>query len=203
VRCNSARSEKYTCELRDSLSRPRDRRVRYGVGPDLICQPGPSPGIKTHSSPTAFPTTLSLSFVPFPSSTFLHFLLVPQAAPSSTYSPARPPIPHRTDTTRPVGKMSQRSTPRQHCLVDRLTRRPLTVTPMKRPAFQQIAGDLAMRRALDARLPPFKASSTNPSHLLSPPWSTKAASARRLAASPLRHHYVVLSPISTATGFGM
>ena len=44
----------------------------YGVGPDLICQPGPSPGIKTHSSPAAFPTTLSLSFVPFPSLTFLH-----------------------------------------------------------------------------------------------------------------------------------
>ena len=84
------------------------RRVRYGVGPDLICQPGPSPGIKTYSSPAAFPTTLSLSFVPFPSLTFLHRPLVPQAALSSTYSPARPPSPHRTDTTRPVGKMSQR-----------------------------------------------------------------------------------------------
>jgi hypothetical protein len=126
------------------------RRVRYGVGADLICQLGPSPGIKTHSSPAAFPTTLSLSFVPFPSPTLLHRPLVPQAAPSSTYSPARPPSPHRTDTTRPVGKMSQltliRSTPRQRCLVDRLTRRPLTVTPMKRPAFQQVAGDLVTRR---------------------------------------------------------
>ena len=37
-------------------------RVRHGVRPDLICQPGHSPGIKTHSSPAAFPTTLSLSF---------------------------------------------------------------------------------------------------------------------------------------------
>ena len=41
------------------------RRVRYGVGPDLICQPGPSPGIKTHSSPAAFPSTLSLPFSPW------------------------------------------------------------------------------------------------------------------------------------------
>jgi hypothetical protein len=45
------------------------RRVRYGVGPDLICQLGPSPGIKTHSSPSAFPTTLSLSFCLLPSYT--------------------------------------------------------------------------------------------------------------------------------------
>src|SRR5277367_4231434 len=40
--------------------------ARYGVGPDLICQPGPSPGIKKHSSPAAFPTTLSLSFCSLP-----------------------------------------------------------------------------------------------------------------------------------------
>jgi hypothetical protein len=39
-----------------------------------------------------------------------------------------------------------RSTPRQHCLVDRLTRRPLIATPMKRPGFQQVAGDLVTRR---------------------------------------------------------
>src|SRR5277367_211092 len=83
------------------------RRVRYGVGPDLICQPGPSPGIKKHSSPAAFPTTLSLPFVPFPSPTLLHCPLMPQAAPNSTYPPARPSNPHRADTTRPVGKMSQ------------------------------------------------------------------------------------------------
>jgi hypothetical protein len=69
------------------------RRVRYSVGPDLICQPGPSTGIKTHSSPATFPTTLSLPFVSFPSLTFLHRPLVPQAAMSSTYSPARPLVP--------------------------------------------------------------------------------------------------------------
>src|SRR5271170_5196666 len=96
----------YAIRLSGPVTALTARRVWYGVGPDLICQPGPSPGIKTHSSPAAFPTPLSLSFVPFPSPTFLHRPLVPQAAPSSTYSPARPPSPHRTDTTRPVGKMS-------------------------------------------------------------------------------------------------
>src|SRR5436305_5548367 len=79
------------------------RRVRYGVGPDLICQPGPSPGIKTHSSPAAFPSTLSL---PFPPST----LYLPARALGrcrAPLAPCQPPGPHRTDTTRPVEKMSQ------------------------------------------------------------------------------------------------
>src|SRR5271163_799290 len=35
-------------------------RVRYGVGPDLICQSGPSPGIKTHSSNTSLTSFCSL-----------------------------------------------------------------------------------------------------------------------------------------------
>jgi hypothetical protein len=64
------------------------RRVRYGVGPDLICQSGPSPGIKTHSSPAAFPTTLSLPFVPFPPLSHL------PAPPPSCLRPRRaPPTP--------------------------------------------------------------------------------------------------------------
>jgi hypothetical protein len=82
------------CELRHPV---------YGSGPrpvwrrtDLICQPGPSPGIKTHSSPAAFPMTLSLPFVPFSLSlTYLHRPLVPQAALSSTYSPLVPTEPIR------------------------------------------------------------------------------------------------------------
>jgi hypothetical protein len=104
------------------------RRVRHGVGPDLICQPSPSPGIKTHSSPAAFPATLSLPFLPS-LFTLLHSptrsCLRPRRAP---LTPCDPP-PHTTDTTRPVGKMPQRdrlalirSTPRQHCLLDHLTR---------------------------------------------------------------------------------
>jgi hypothetical protein len=47
------------------------RRVRHGVGPGLICQPGPEPGIKTHSFPAAFPTTLP-PFCPLSLFTFLH-----------------------------------------------------------------------------------------------------------------------------------
>jgi hypothetical protein len=42
-----------------------------GVEPDLICQPSTSPGIKTHSSPAAFPITPSLPFFPL-LFTFLH-----------------------------------------------------------------------------------------------------------------------------------
>jgi hypothetical protein len=69
------------------------RRVRYGVGPDLHLPARSFARYKTHSSPAAFPTTLSLPFVPFPSLTLLHRPLVPQAAPSSTYSPVRPLVP--------------------------------------------------------------------------------------------------------------
>jgi hypothetical protein len=79
------------------------RRVRYGVGPDLICQPGPSPGIKAHSSPAAFPTTLSLPFSPWT-------LYLPARALGRCrfhLFPVSTPGPHRTDTTRPVEKMSQ------------------------------------------------------------------------------------------------
>ena len=58
----------HTCGLPLPVQRPRDtltaRRVRHGVELTLICQPGPSPGIKTHSSPAAFPATLSLPFPP-------------------------------------------------------------------------------------------------------------------------------------------
>jgi hypothetical protein len=53
---------------------------------------------------------------------------VPQAAPSHTYS-LRAPLPRKTDTTRPVRKRPQRdrlalirSTLRQYCLFNRLTR---------------------------------------------------------------------------------
>src|SRR5271155_325782 len=68
-------------------------RVRHGVEPDLICQPGPSPGIKTHSSPAAFSSN---SLPPFFSLTLqlpAYPRVVPQAALSSTYSLRAPPLP--------------------------------------------------------------------------------------------------------------
>src|SRR5271154_5696726 len=83
------------------------RRVRYGVGPDLICQPGPSPGIKTHSSPAAFPTTLSLPLVPFPLSHLsctAPSCLRPRRAPPT---PCQAPSPHRTDGTRSYPELQE------------------------------------------------------------------------------------------------
>src|SRR5438132_1555925 len=77
----------YGIRFSDPVTALTARRVRYGVGPDLICLPGPSPGIKTHSSPAAFPTTLSLPFVPFPS-------LSPACTAPSCLKPRRaPPTP--------------------------------------------------------------------------------------------------------------
>jgi hypothetical protein len=40
------------------------RRVRYGVGPDLICQADPLPGYKAVGPPAAFPSTLSIRSPP-------------------------------------------------------------------------------------------------------------------------------------------
>jgi hypothetical protein len=167
------------------------RRVRHGVGPDLICQPGAAPGIKMHSSPAAFPATLSLPSLP----SILHLTapphpVVPQAAPGSILLPAPgppPPQQNRYDAAsgknaaaRPAGSYSLDASaalsprPSDPC-VD-----PWAMTLAKRPAFQQVTGDLVTRWPWmqESCSSPFQASSTNPSHLLtSPPWSTKAASA--------------------------
>jgi hypothetical protein len=80
------------------------RRVRYGVQtrPYLPAQP-----FRT-LSPAAFPTALSLSFVPFPSLTFLYRPLVLQATPSSTYS-LRVPYSTQNRYDEANGKMSQRN----------------------------------------------------------------------------------------------
>jgi hypothetical protein len=126
------------------------RRVRYGVAPDLICQPDPSPGIKTHSSPAAFPSTLSL---PFP----LWTLYLPARALGRCRAPlipCQPPGPYRTDTTRLVEKMSQchgwlSFARRLGYVISSTVRpvhRPLITTPIKRPALQQVAADLITRR---------------------------------------------------------
>jgi hypothetical protein len=98
------------------------RRVRYG---DLICQPGPAPGIKTHSSPAAFPSTLSLPFSPWT-------LYPPARASGRCRAPLAPCQPPRSPQNRydaasgknvAVPRLALiRSTPRLRCLVDRPTR---------------------------------------------------------------------------------
>src|ERR1700722_18512314 len=155
-----------------------------GIGPDLICQPGLSPGIKMHSFPAAFPTTLSLSFVPFPS----HLPAPPPHASDRAelhLLPCQGPSPPQNRYDATSRKMLRRDgwlsfARRLGSIVSstvRPVRRSLTTTPMKRPAFQQVAGDFGHATALDAEplLPVLRASSTNSSHLLtSLPWSTKA-----------------------------
>jgi hypothetical protein len=122
------------------------RRVRHGVGPDLICQPGPEPDMKTHSSPTTFPTTLSLPFVPFPSSPSCTAPLVPQTVPSSTDSLSGPLVPVEPIRRSQWEKCRSatagiRSTPRQQCLVNR----PTCASTLDNDA-DEAPGDLVMRR---------------------------------------------------------
>jgi|SRR5271170_634038 len=120
-------------------------RVRRGVGAALICQPGPSSGIKTHLSPAAFPIPLFFPFPPF--FTVLHRPpVVPQATVSSTFSLPAPGL-DRTDTTRPVEKMPQHDHRLLFArrlgsivsptipLIRRPLSEPLTMTLMERPAF--------------------------------------------------------------------
>jgi hypothetical protein len=115
--------------------------------PDLICQPGPEPDIKTRLSPTTFPTTLSLPFVPFPSSPSCTASLVPQTAPSSTDSLSGPWSPqNRYDAASGENVAARRlalirSTPLQHCLVDR----PTCASNLDNDA-DEAPGDLVMRR---------------------------------------------------------
>ena len=80
------------------------RRFRYGV-----TRPHLPARSFTRYKDAFFPrrfsnNSLPLFLFPSPLPPSLHRPLVPQATLSSTYSPARPPSPHRTDTTRPAGK---------------------------------------------------------------------------------------------------
>ena len=114
-------SVNYAVRFGGSVTTSPACRVRYGVGPDLIYQSGPSPGIKTNSPPAAFPTTLSLPFVPFP----LSHLPAPPLRASGRAElhllPYQVLSPHRTDTTGPVeDKVSVRR--RCGCRGQRLTR---------------------------------------------------------------------------------
>jgi len=67
---HARRLEMHLLIMRSGLAALTARLVRYGRRTRPHLRTGPSPGIKTHSSPAAFPTTLSLTFVPFPLSPF-------------------------------------------------------------------------------------------------------------------------------------
>jgi hypothetical protein len=176
------------------------RRVRC-----RICQPDPRPGIKTPSSPAAFPTSLSVpSLSPLRRS--CTGLCRASGPPLRTpLSPCRSPwsAPDRYDAAcernASAGPPTHvRSTPPQRSLVGRPTvRRPLAMTLMKRLAFGEGAGDLVTRRLQmqDQRSSPSRLvhRSVTPPHV-----STVDAT----AASRPRHHYVVPLPISPAAEFG-
>jgi hypothetical protein len=114
----------------------------------------PFASIKTHSSPAAFPTTLSLPFVPHSSASCtappgrasgrIELHLLPATPPSSQqhrYDPAS----GNNAAARPAGSYSLDASaapprPSDPC-VD-----PCTMTLVKRPAYQRVAGDLVTRR---------------------------------------------------------
>jgi hypothetical protein len=118
--------------------------VGMAFEPGFICQPDPLPGIKTRSSPAAFPTTLSLSPLSplslslsllFPP-TFLHppSCLRPRQAP---LTPLLGSLVHTEPTRRGQWEICRSATADSYSLdaSAALSRRPfdLTVTPMKRP----------------------------------------------------------------------
>jgi hypothetical protein len=97
------------------------------------------------------------AFVPRRFSNNSRFLLFPSPLSPSCTAPLVPQAasPHRPDTTRSVEKKCRSATADFHsldtsaALSRRLiwpVRRPLIMTPMKRRAFQQVAGDVVMRR---------------------------------------------------------
>ena len=151
--------------------------------PSLSASPSPQPGIKTHSPPAAFPTTLSIAFPPvFP---FLHrppSCLRPRRAPITSCGPLTPT--ERYDATSQENVSARlpaliRSTPRQHCL-HRPSDHASTCDNDADEAPDVPAGHRRPGHAktLDAGplLPLLQASSLNSLNLLaSPPVSTKAA----------------------------
>ena len=162
---------------------PNARPCPVCVGPDLICQPRFCARYKRRTRPPPLFQQLSPSLL-FPSplspSCTSSSCLRPRRTP--TYSPASPLVP--TEWIRRGQWEKCRSATADSYSLNAsagLSRRPLAMTPMKRPAFQQVAGDFGHATASDAGLLllTFRASSTDPSHLLtSPPWPIRAASAR-------------------------
>jgi hypothetical protein len=125
------------------------------LGPDLICQPGPSLGYKDALVPRRFSNNSLPLFCSLP-------LSHRPAPPLSCLRPRRAPLtplPGPLVPTEPIrrGQLGKcrsamvdsysldASAALSHRPSDPV-RRPLTITPMKRPALQQVAGDLVMRR---------------------------------------------------------
>ena len=147
--------------------------------------PTPQPGIKTRSSPAAFPTTLCLSVPPpFSSSLSCTGPLVPKAASSSTDSLPAPWSPqNRYDAA--SGKNVASATAGFHSPDASATLSRLTVRPVRRPhhndADEALGVSAGRRRpghatTSDAEplLPLLQALSTDPPDLLTPPpWSTR------------------------------
>ena len=147
-----------------SVNRPHRRRVRPGVRASarLICQPDPRPGIKTHPSPAAFLTALSLPFLsPLSRSCTRPHRASDHPSANSTYFLRAPWFPPPRDLYDIASERNAsagppaliHSTSRQHCLVGRsIVRRPLAVSatgPMeKRPQRDVGSGPAVFRGAL-------------------------------------------------------
>jgi hypothetical protein len=157
-------------------------RVRYGVGTRPHLPALSFTRYKDTLVPRRFSNNSPFLWFSSPLPPSCTAPLVPQAAPSSTYSPARPTEPIRCGQWEKCCSATADSYSLDASVA--LSRRPsdpvrrlLTMTPIKRPALRQVVGDLVMRRTWMQDFP-LQASSSNPSHFLSPPWSTKAVSAR-------------------------
>jgi hypothetical protein len=107
----------YAIQLSGPVTALTARRVRHGVRADLICQPALGPGIKTPSSPAAFPTALSLPFIFSPSLPCTRLsCLSPRRAPLAPFRAERYNLASKKNSSaRPLPLI--RSTPRQHFLV--------------------------------------------------------------------------------------
>jgi hypothetical protein len=173
-------------------------RVQHGVKAGSVCQPNPRPGIKTHSSPAAFPTVLSIPFRPPLSSFCTGPLSVPQAL-----GELHPIQRGQLEKCLSGSPALIRSTPQQHCLIGHPTMlRPFSYDVDEAPSIPAGRGRLWSCDGLRCRTTTtlLHDSPTDLLHLLtSPSWT---ATPRQHVDWP-RHHYLVRLPIfTTAVGTG-
>jgi hypothetical protein len=115
----------YAIRFSGPVTAPTARRVRYGVGLDLICQPGPSPGIKTNSVPPLFQQLSPSLLFPSPLSPPFPSCLRPRRAPLTPLLGLLVPTGYGVANEKNVAARRLtliHSTPRQYYLVNRLTR---------------------------------------------------------------------------------